>query len=474
MKISKETVRAAMDETLGEVSLSEWDRQRIVHTARSAARRRYPAGSGMRRLCALGVTFALCMALSLGVLAAVPGLAEKLSMLSRQTLAYLTPVNEQCTSSDIRMEVVAAMNDGNTAVVYVSLQDLSGENRLDDTTWTEDLMLEGLDCTMCDNVYRKEDGTVILRITGQNDRTSLAGQKVRLHIRDLLAENSYDYMADTGYTVADVMAVNAEPRLAGCFPSNTDYTVNGTLNGPLISRLESGSMQMLKAETDLTLNAETQWLHILNAGVVDGALHILTDPEDACYYNTLEFVLADAEGSRYNEETGLVDRGAKVNPGTWRERTEQQEQILMLPRDVDYADMHIYYNYSQYNTCIEGDWDATFTLQQETPEITIDCDMDMKPWRLTELSVSPIGVTLRGEGELWENSCMPDVTITLADGTVKAYSSAMTTILCGTEEGEDGPAEPDQILSKCLFDEPADMDQIVRISLDGRLLWQRT
>lgn len=470
MKICKDTVRAAMDEMLGDVALSDWDKQRILHVARAGVRHR-AAGGWMRRVCALGVTFAVCMALSLGVLASVPGLAQKLSTLSHQTLEYLRPVEESCTVADISMEVVAAMNDGNTAVIYVRLQDLSGQNRLDADTWFNSVMLDGLDSTFCDGTILQSDGSLLLRLTGECDNGTAAGRKITLELESLLLGNDYQSMVDTGYTVADIMEANPTPRLSGSFSSESGYSIAGEMNGPMVRRVESGSMQMLKAVGEAPLNEECTWIKVLNAGVVDGSLHVLIDPDNDQWYNTVEFVLGDAAGNPYETERGVFGRGETYNAGTFHAYRDQEEQVLMLPEDVDPADMHVYYSVNAYDTCLDDTWSVTFTLQEAVADISLQCDdLPLSCWTLQNLAVSPICVTASGLGELQAADYTPSIRLTLADGTTLGeYGSFLSTVL----PNESDPDGQDTVVYKYFFDELLDVDQVQQITVDGHVIWTR-
>lgn len=460
-----------MDEMLGDVSLSDWDKQRILHVARAEVRHARPGG-WVRRVCALGITFAVCMALSLGVLAAVPGLAQKLSILSQQTLAYLRPVEESCTVQDISMEVVAAMNDGNTAVIYVRLQDMSGQNRLDADTWFNSVALEGLDSTFCDGTILQPDGSLLLRLTGECDSGSAAGRKITLKLGDILLGNDYRPMVDTGYTVADIMAANPSPRLAGLFSSESGYSVAGAANGPMVRWLESGSLQMLKAVGSVPLSDDCDWIQVLNAGVVDGSLHILLDPDNDQWYNMVEFVLGDAAGNPYDSERGVFGRGDTLEGDSFHPHRDQEEQVLMLPENVDPADMHVYYSSNTYETCLTDTWSVTFTLQEATADISLQCDLPLESWTLQDVAVSPICVTASGQGELQEAGYTPKILLTLTDGTTLGeYGSFLSTVLPGADDAPDGQ---DTVVCKYFFDEPLDVDQVQQIAVDGQVLWTRS
>jgi RNA polymerase sigma factor (sigma-70 family) len=462
VKISSETVHQALDDALSGISLSEWDRRRIL--AHASARPARPRGRAMRRTCAMAVSFALAMACATGVLAAVPGLAEKLSMLSRQTLAYITPIEKETTAQEIRMEVIAAMNDGDTAIIYVGLQDLSGQNRLDDTTMLEDFTIDGIADTMCDNVYRRDDGTVVVRIVGTSRRgENLSGKKVTLHLYNILSQCHDQESVDTGYTVAQIQKENPNPALGSCITADS-YWLNGSLDGPLYQLLESGKLQTLKAVSSTPLPS-APWLKILNGGVVGNMLHILTDPDDDAWYDSANFFLVDAAGNAYDAEVANVDVGQKIHRGRNWEYSAQQEQILELPDGVEPSEMHLWYSTNEYDACVEGQWDVTFALQAATASISVPCTLDMQPWQTTDVEISPIGITVNGNGEMTEESLSPEIGIVLDDGTMaENYCNAVTVM-------DDG--EQSNIQMTNFFDEPLDTSRVVQVTINGKVIWQK-
>lgn len=81
------------------------------------------------------VLLAACLAvlLSVGTLAAVvPGFRDLLDVVGQDVARLLTPVERACESNGIRLELVAAINDGQDACVYITLQDLTGRGRTKD------------------------------------------------------------------------------------------------------------------------------------------------------------------------------------------------------------------------------------------------------------------------------------------------------------------------------------------------------
>lgn len=471
MKITNETVHAALDETLSGVSLSEWDKQRIVYNALQAQPKKSCGKRRLRRVYMMAAAFAMVCALGVTALA-VPDLAQKLGMLSRQTLSYLRPVEKETVAGDVRAEVVAAMNDGDTAVVYVSLQDLSGKNRLDDTITTGGAILEGMDSVSRDNIYQKDDGTVVLRLVGQSDSADLSGKKLTLDLDTLLSQNHYVSMQDTGFTVADVQKENPAPAVSGTLP-NTSYTLNGDIGSPLYQKLESGLLPALQTDGPFTDDG-VSWAKVRNAGVVGGLLHILQELDPDRWYNSVEYVLGDAQGNAYDTATASVpygeQDGADSNP--WGVDNRYTETLLELPEDTDPAEMHIYRNLDTYDVCIPAHWKVSFTLQAASPAVVAACDVDMGTWRLTGVSASSIGVTLTGRGVMDEDMNAPEVVLTMADGSeVKEESSWSSSMSMVQADGSISDKEG-QIIHKYLFAEPLAQDDIRTVTVGGTVVWQ--
>src|SRR5699024_5692890 len=75
----------------------------------------------------------ICIMLSVGVLAAtVPSFNEIVSIVSSDIASILQPIEMTSEDNGIKMEVVAAYNDDEMAVIYITMQDLTGD-RIDES-----------------------------------------------------------------------------------------------------------------------------------------------------------------------------------------------------------------------------------------------------------------------------------------------------------------------------------------------------
>lgn len=468
MKICEETVRAALEPAVGQETLSPWDKERILRAAQSARR---PVGvRPLRRVLSACAVAVLCILCTTGVLAAMPEYAKKLNMLSKEALSFLQPIEESCEAAGLRMEVIAAMNDGHSAVIYLGLTDLTGENRLDETTEIPEITVTGMGYVICENVYAQEDGTLILRLRGMaHNGEPLNGRKVTLQFEDVLLQNTETDFVDTGITVAQVLAQNPRPQLEAAGRAIDCYEVSGSTSGALYQELESGNISTLKAVEERVL-AGLPWATVRSMGLVNGALHVLLEPDSGSWYNSVNFVLADGAGPRYDLDTATLylDEDKLSHFLFDRKSYTRQEQLLQLPEGEPMEELHIGYYASTYAEAIHSSWGATFVLEGLTDTIEAECELDMQPWVLTRVTVSPVGIALEGSGALLEDSVLPEVVLTLREGAEQvSVNSSTTTVYYGEDDGEE------HVECRDFFEAPLEMDDVEAITVCGVEIWNR-
>ena len=86
---------------------------------------------------------------SVGVSAAyIPSFNSLLSIVSPEIALKLQPIGNSNEDDGIKMEVVAAMSDEEMAIIYITMQDLTG-NRIDETLdLNDDYSLTGAHCSI--------------------------------------------------------------------------------------------------------------------------------------------------------------------------------------------------------------------------------------------------------------------------------------------------------------------------------------
>ncbi len=467
MKITEESVHAALDPIVSDLSFSQWERQRMVYVAMASEREKRRKPTLLRRMLATAVAAAICLTASMAVLAS-PALSDKLGMVGQKTRDLLTPTNASCENNGIRLEVLASMHDEDTVVSYISLEDTTGQRRLDDTVTLCDLRIDGEPTVISDYPVVQEDGSVVVRVQGLRDPLQSAGGKVSLSMKAILSGGVEKDYQDTGITVADIVARSPSPAMVGSVQiGDAECAVQ---SGALDELMRSYTMQGLKAVAEYETD-KIPFLTFLNAGMVDNNLHILVRQNPEYWYNNCDFALFDAEGNPIAEDVAKVCIGKKMSGVVpdGKRIAEKMEYILSLPKQQALEDLHLYYSVAEYKHCATGQWNVTFDVPEEKhPTIWAACNLDMKPWRMKAITVSPFGYEALGTGTLLESSTMPDVAIYLQDGTViDGFSSCISTVQTSPNE------EEDQISVKCYFDEPLNADEVVKVTVCGETVWQR-
>lgn len=460
MKICDETVRAAVDSGLGSVRMDAAQKQAILAQCRPTVEVARPAPRlrPLRRALALAAAFALVLCLGGGVLAAAPQLQQKLAVLGEETLQLLQPVNQVSEDQGVRMEVLAAVSDGQAAAVYIALQDTTGQGRIGPDTEMYTADVSGAIFTQGEVVdYDQATGTAILRLTADGNQ-QLAGKKITVSTTSITTGCVWNDPVDLGYTMEQVR------RLTGQAP--VQYTAQPrawSATGPEMERycdlLDQGRVPTLTGWSEALALPGVDWATVNAAGVVDGQLHIQVNQLGGMgKVNRLEFSLRDAAGSMVPCTELEVELGEEHEMGPFRSYNDLVEHVLIPPEDADPAQLTIQLETMTYDYLIEGEWSTTFCLEDASESLVIPCDRDMKPWRVTEVRVSPIAVTAAGSGEMNAGSESAELRVFLADGTEVPCSSASVT------------SGDNSVLYRSIFDCVIDLDDVAKVTLNGEEL----
>ncbi|EJX03142.1 hypothetical protein EVA_08754, partial [gut metagenome] len=130
MKICEESVKEAIDTSLAHIQMNDAQKQAVLAQCRPTAQVSRFQVRPVRRVLAVAAAFAIAFCLGGGVLAAAPQLRQSLAVLGAEALQQMQPVNQVSEDKGIRMEVLAAINDGEMASVFLSLQDTEGKDRV--------------------------------------------------------------------------------------------------------------------------------------------------------------------------------------------------------------------------------------------------------------------------------------------------------------------------------------------------------
>ena len=463
-----DTIRLAIDRELGSIQLDASQKSAILAQCRpslTVAPRHRP----MRRVLAVAASFAAVMVLSVGTLAAAPELRESLKGLSEDTIAILQPVNQVSEDQGIRMEVLGAVNDGGVAVAFLSLQDTTGQGRVSDT-------VRLMDCQISDDLgiaianvvsYDETTETAILRLEGMGGDAD-AGEKITVSARSLLSGEQQGSDESTGYTVSELIASGPaaeyappEEGLIMGSMAGVDDPENAEITLEEIDQLkDSGKVPVLEPWAEGLKIDGVDWATVAAAAKIGNQLHIQYNTDSVLGgVNSLSFRLKDSSGQILDLPMLELNIGPRTELSRELYYTETNEYVLFLPEGQDVSDMEVVYSGTTYDSLTQGNWSTTFRLEQVKELLQSRQELDLDGWTVESVTVSPVAVTVRGSGDLWDlGGEMPEVRVWLQDGTQVEASSAGTSI-----DGED-------VTLNSMFNEILDLSQVKTVTLNGEPL----
>jgi len=331
--------RESLSDALGGIA----DRH-ILEAAEARPRRTYR----IRRVAVIVLAAALCLMLALPVLASSDGSYELLYAVAPALAQRLRPVQLACENNGIRMEVVAASVQGNTAEAYIALRDLEGD-RVDETT---DLFDSGSfhtpfdsanTCTLESYDASTHTATFYVLMTAA-DGADIRPEdgKVTFSVREFLSHKQ----ALEGVDLSAV--VSAMPTVP---ETRTDMQLRGGGLGNGFS--ETLIPCLVPADEPLLIPADGA--AVTGVGYVDGRLHIQVYYEDILRTDNHGFVYyVGADGTPVYSDLSL---------SLWDDAQigSYEEYIFDLPAEA--LDSVAFYG--DFTTCsqlTEGNWQVTFPL----------------------------------------------------------------------------------------------------------------
>lgn len=374
---------------------------------------KYPMSS--KKSISVALAVCLCLMLSVGVMAAtIPSFRNLLSIVTPDIALMLQPVEISSEDNGIKMEVVAAMNDDEMAVIYVTMQDLLG-NRIDETLDIYQYSLTGARTFNCQIVnYDEKTKTATLRMEA-NGGEKLNGKKVSFRIDSFLSDKLIFDGIETGVNLSKVATTNNSQTI----PLDMNNIPGG--GGDLLEEFNSqGTVKILKTDQMKLTLPKVDFVHISNIGYIDDRLHIQTkwvgDGIDDHGY----FYFVDTLGNRIDIYPSNiyfgVDESGNTNYGH-----DYQEYIFDVD-NINLNELKLMGHFVSNGNYTKGGWETTFKIQSVGEEKKTDYNIKFDTWVTNSISVSPMGITLAGSGET-KNLEEISISANMVDGSVQTFDS---------------------------------------------------
>ncbi len=351
----------------------------------------------------------------------------------------------------IEIKPLAVVNDHDMLVVYLTMQDLTG-NRLDETMSIYDYFVEGTTINNCQVIdYEPTTKTAILRLQG-NGGSELEKDKIRICIKSFLSHKQEVDSVETNIGLSKLPHLR-EVDSAKLF---RDFTSGGGGTGELWNEIENkGYIGILKVANKNISVSGIKGMTISNIGFVDNKLHIQTKWSENNGDNNGYFYLVDKAGDKVdvleNNFYFGVDESNNIQFGG-----NYIEYILDIsPEEI--GDLELRGYFVEWDELVEGGWQVIVDLNTDLQIITLPCDIQIESWSIEEIEVSPLGVTLIGEG-IGKRPEVIDVSIKLKNGEVKTFDNVMTSNQLG------------KVSMKLGLEIPLDMDEVMQVEINHNVI----
>ncbi|MBU8853396.1 hypothetical protein C2I27_17760 [Priestia megaterium] len=385
---------------------------------------------------------------SAGVGAATfPSFNHLLSLVSPDIALFLQPIETTSEDKGIKMKVIGAMNDDEMAVIYVTMQDVTGK-RIDKTMDLYDYTLTDghmFNSQIVD--YDKDTNTATLRIQA-NGGTNFNHKKINLRISSFLSQK-YKH---EGIKI-DTDLSELKNKRVEIIPLSTDSTSGG--GGEITDQLETGeSIEILKPnETTLSL-PKIKFMHVSNIGFIDGQLHVQTKWSDEDIDGHGDFYLVDPSGKKINASSNIsygVDKSGETVYGN------NYVEYIFDVNNEDLSKLKLMGDLISNGNYTKGDWSTTFKLHSVESEKSLSFNEDFGSWEATKMTLSSLGVTLYGKGQFKDTDDMK-VSVETKNGSIQSLDSLQNF------------SDNKSVKAKFLPSSPLDLSKIKAINVNGAVI----
>lgn len=319
------------------------DAELVRQTAAACARR--PKGTARLRPILVFAALLLCFSLAFPAFAASPSGYELLYKISPAAAQYFKPVNRSTEDNGIRMEVESVYIHEDTAEIYISLTDLTGD-RIDETTDLFDSYRIhrpfdcAATCSLADYDAQTHTARFLISIREFGGQ-KIEGDKLTFSVRRFLSgKREFEGLLPE----LDLIAANTAPNIKAVEPRGFAGS----------QEAETAPTAMVPGEA---IYSPVSGVDVTGIGYVNGQLHIQLRYADIANTDNHGYIwLQTADGEMLDADRNISFWGAE-------QRDSYEEYIY----DISSEALESCSVYGYFVTCAsltEGNWEITFPLTE--------------------------------------------------------------------------------------------------------------
>lgn len=328
--------------------------QTVVKKAENYETKYSGKGVFFRRIAITLVPVCVCLYVAMPVLASSAESVYRLMYLVSPVIAqHFMPVQRSDVDNGIKMEVVSAYIHGNTAEIYITMQDLEGD-RIDSTTDLFDSynINSPFDCIChCERAGYEEStktATFLISIEQWGD-IDISGDKVTFSVGAFLSnQKKYENIS---------IPVDLS-KVSDAVQTQTVSTIGGSAAQEEWFDKILDDMPALTPETAGN-EFPVDGMDLTGIAYVDGMLHIQTSVKNALENdNHGFFYLVNNRG----EKTECVYSFAFMENTEQGERVDYREEVFQIPQE-ELAGYTLHGDFVTTGRKTDGNWRVTFPLE---------------------------------------------------------------------------------------------------------------
>ncbi len=296
----------------------------------------------------------LCISVAAPTLAATSDFAyHALYQISPGAAQFFIPVQKSDDDNGIRMEVISAYLHGNTAEIYIAMQDLTGD-RIDSSTDLYDSYSinrafdSSASCRLVEYDEATKTATFLIMIQEQGSG-NMEGDKITFSVREFLSHKNYYENIEIPVDLPSFTAGGRVQTVAASGGGGMYYEKHWN---------ESSADTLVPGQPMKEFPVDG--IDLTGIGYIDGRLHVQTAvPNRLENDNHGFFYLKDAEGNDVNEAYGLYFISSGESG-----RVDYHESVFDIPAE-EIAAYKLYGNFVTAGMRTEGNWRVTFQLERE-------------------------------------------------------------------------------------------------------------